>query len=229
MIKARRSKAWIEAVIGRLRAGCREIALFGTPRCRARRWSPYRGRYPWTRPECCVAVRVRIRITTYTSHECVGARWEMERPRAKKRRDEERQREREREKARELQRWNREGWQRKREIGGTRPKSGAIAPSDVAISLNMRTTIWRPRRVRTQYPVLLDTRQYLVPACLYTLARCSIRSMCTRISIRRGEERPTRHTISGFTPTYPANCVAIYIEQIAMWTWEDETVRKTMK
>lgn len=31
------------------------------------------------------------------SHECVGARWEMERPRAKKRRDEERQRERERE------------------------------------------------------------------------------------------------------------------------------------
>lgn len=97
MIKARRSKAWIEAVIGRLRAGCREIALFGTPRCRARRWSPYRGRYPWTRPECCVAVRVRIRITTYTSHECVGARWEMERPRAKKRRDEERQRERDRE------------------------------------------------------------------------------------------------------------------------------------
>ena len=47
----------------------------------ARRWPPYRGRYPWTRPEsCCVYVRVYVHGSQHTrrravpGHGCIGAR-----------------------------------------------------------------------------------------------------------------------------------------------------------
>lgn len=169
MIKARRSKAWIEALIGRLRAGCREIALFGTPRCRVlgagrRIEDVIRGR---DQRVLCVRARVRARFThththTHTGravpgHRCIGARVGRWNDRGRRKGGTRRARERQIRRAAGTGQGR--GDLRKRDIyihthvhtdrEGTRPKSGAIAPSDVAISLNMRTTIWRPRRVRT--------------------------------------------------------------------------------